>query len=403
MTVRWPSVPLGELLTRSTEWAEIDPSCRYAQITVRLWGEGIVKRNEVTGAEIAASRRIKVRRGQFLLSRIDARNGAFGIIPDELDGAVVSNDFPAFDVQPDRMLSSYLGWFSKTSSFIRLCKAASEGTTNRVRLKEHRFLSMTIPLPSLSEQRRIVARIEELAAKIEEARALRHQAAAEAAAVMGAAVSAMDRELRAVCQTVRMEDLASHEKGAMRSGPFGSMLLHSEFVEHGVPAIGIEDVQENRFVLTGRWQLSPEKATQLARFRIKPGDLLITVMGTLGRACVVPDDVPHIVSTKHVWTITLDPNRAFGPWTSYWLNFSDNVRGDLLGQATGTAIGGLNGRKIRAVSLPLIPLPDQRQIVAYLDGLQAKVGTLKRLQEETAALLDALLPSTLDMAFTGEL
>jgi type I restriction enzyme, S subunit len=61
-----------------------------------------------------------------------------------------------------------------------LCLRASEGTTNRVRLREDRFLSLEIPLPPLEKQRRVVTRIEELAAQIYEARALRQQAADEA-------------------------------------------------------------------------------------------------------------------------------------------------------------------------------------------------------------------------------
>ncbi len=88
---------------------------------------------------------------QFILSRIDARNGAFGIVPDSLDGAIVSNDFPVFSLNPHRIIPSFLGWMSKTGRFVDLCKAASEGITNRARLKEDRFLAMTIPLPPLSE------------------------------------------------------------------------------------------------------------------------------------------------------------------------------------------------------------------------------------------------------------
>lgn len=257
--------------------------------------------------------------------------------------------------------------------------------------------------PPLSEQPRIVARIEELATKIEEARGLRRETVEANPTIIRTTVSSIDTDLLASYGTVRLDQLASQDKGSMRSGPFGSSLLHSEFVEEGVPAIGIEDVQENRFVLSRRWHVTHQKATELARFRIKPADILITVMGTLGRTCVVPNDVPHMISTKHVWTVTLNPDRAFGPWVSYWLNFSARVRTDLLGQTTGTAIGGLNGQKIRAVNLPSIPLPEQRDTVTYLDDLQAKVDALKRLQTETAAEMNALLPSILDKAFRGEL
>ena len=75
----------------------------------------------------------------------------------------------------------------------------------------------------------------------------------------------------------------------------------------------------------------------------------------------------------------------------------------LLGQSTGTAISGLNGQKIRSVTLPLIPVEEQHRILAHLDSMQAKVDALKRLQAETSAELDALLPSVLDKAFKGEL
>jgi type I restriction enzyme S subunit len=71
------------------------------------------------------------------------------------------------------------GWLSKTPGFVDACKRASEGTTNRVRLKEGAFLGQTIPLPSLAEQRRIVAKIEVMAEKIEEAQSIRRQADTE--------------------------------------------------------------------------------------------------------------------------------------------------------------------------------------------------------------------------------
>src|SRR5713226_5240467 len=106
MSKAWPLVPLGEILTKSEEWTSIKPDELYREVTVRLWGKGVVLRREVAGAEIAADRRLVVRAQQFILSRIDARNGAFGLVPDSLDGAVVSNDFPVFTPNPLRILPS---------------------------------------------------------------------------------------------------------------------------------------------------------------------------------------------------------------------------------------------------------------------------------------------------------
>lgn len=163
--IKWPQVPLGELLYRSDEPAELDPDTEYQEVTIRLWGKGVVSRGKVLGADVATPRRI-VRSGQLILSRIDARNGALGMVPSELDGAIVSNDFPSFELQDtNKCLPGFIRWLVQCRSFINLCKASSEGTTNRVRVKEDRFLRQRVPLPSLAEQQEIAARLDALAAK----------------------------------------------------------------------------------------------------------------------------------------------------------------------------------------------------------------------------------------------
>jgi len=140
MSKSWDLVSLAKVLKKSEDLIEIDPTTLYKQVTVKLWGKGVTQRDEVLGSEIKTTKRLKVKPGQFIVSRIDARNGAFGIIPDFLEGAVVSNDFPVFDLDLNRILPAFLYWMSKTGFFLESCKAVSEGTTNRVRLKEERFL-----------------------------------------------------------------------------------------------------------------------------------------------------------------------------------------------------------------------------------------------------------------------
>src|SRR5437899_12957568 len=109
----FPKVPLGEILTKSEEWIDIKPDEQYRQVTVKLWGKGVVMRDEVSGTEIAATRRIVVKSKQFILSRIDARNGAFGLVPDSLDRAGVSSDFPVFTLNGSRILPEFLNLMNK--------------------------------------------------------------------------------------------------------------------------------------------------------------------------------------------------------------------------------------------------------------------------------------------------
>jgi type I restriction enzyme S subunit len=168
----WQPTPLADVLQKNNKRVPLVADDDYKQITVRLWGKGLALRGVCKGAEIAASEQIGVEAGQFIISKIDARHGAFGLVPPELDGAVVSGDFPCFDVNAKRMLPRFLLWLSRTEQFVSLCRGASEGSTNRVRLKEATLLASQVALPLLSEQHRIVARLDGINEKINEYRKL---------------------------------------------------------------------------------------------------------------------------------------------------------------------------------------------------------------------------------------
>ncbi|NVZ11609.1 restriction endonuclease subunit S [Allochromatium humboldtianum] len=167
----WPKVALGELLRRADETVLIDPEQEYHEVTIKLWGKGVVSRGMVRGSDVVAVRRM-VRANQLILSKIDARNGAIGMVPAELDGAIVSQDFPSFEFQDiERCDPAFMGWLVRAAPFVELCKAASEGTTNRVRIKEERFLAQQISLPPLTEQQALVRRLDTLADRVRQVNA----------------------------------------------------------------------------------------------------------------------------------------------------------------------------------------------------------------------------------------
>ncbi len=401
MIAEWPTVALGDVLAKSDNWIDIKPVERYRQVTVRLWGKGVVQRGEVSGAEIAAGRQLAVHAGQFILSRIDARNGAFGLVPRSLEGAVVSNDFPTFVVNTQRVLPSYLDWLSKTHNFVDLCKAASEGTTNRVRLKEDRFLATAINLPPLDEQRRIVARIEELAAKIEEARGLRRQAGEEAKLL----TTASARQLLAQVDTptTELRHWLNQERDGIQTGPFGAQLSSSDFTDSGTPILTISNVQFNGLKLDNLRHVTPEKASQLARYKLKKGDILFARMGTIGRCCLVPEEAEGWLINYHIIRVALSTD-VVEPRYMFWvLRASTDVETYLAEKIRGATREGVNSAIVGGLPCRVPDLEEQRRIVSYLDGLETKLDALKLMQTETAAELDALLPSVLDKAFSGEL
>ena len=149
-------VRIGEFLTRNKTAVTIQDEPVYQRVTIRVRNGGVVPRDEVKGANIGTKKQYVISSGQFILSKIDARNGAMGIIPESLDGAIVTQDFLAYDIDRTRINPQYLVLISTTKQFIDFCQSCSSGTTNRQRVDEAKFLSIRIPLPSLDEQNRLV-------------------------------------------------------------------------------------------------------------------------------------------------------------------------------------------------------------------------------------------------------
>lgn len=173
MSKPWPRVKLEELLKRDKSELTIQADVEYKRLTIRMGGQGVSIRDRVLGIEIGTKRQFKVKAGQFLLSKIDARNGAFGIVPTEGDYAIVTGNFWSFDIAQERVLPRFIEILTKTPIFVDYSIKASSGTTNRLYLQEEKFSQQQIALPPIEEQQRIVARIEEIASQIAKVERLR--------------------------------------------------------------------------------------------------------------------------------------------------------------------------------------------------------------------------------------
>lgn len=150
-------VSIENFLTRNRNVINIQDEITYSRVTVRGNNNGVCLRDTEIGKNIGTKKQYVVKKGQFIISKIDARNGALGIIPDDLEGAIVTNDFPTFFVDNTRINSHFLLLITTTKTFINFAQSCSSGTTNRQRINIEQFLNIKIPLPSLKVQEKIVA------------------------------------------------------------------------------------------------------------------------------------------------------------------------------------------------------------------------------------------------------
>lgn len=387
----WPEVALATIANPVSRPVAVLPGQDYRTIGVKWWGEGAYERETIDGSRTAAKTLSVVRQGDLIINKIWVRHGSTAIAGPEVDGCAASGEFPTFELDCDRVLPEWVHWQTKTRVFWSKCDALSRGTSGKNRIKPELFLTIRIPLPPLPEQRRIVARIEELAAPVNEARTLRKQATEDTQDLWARGASEIfDRAI----ETYPIRPLANLV--TIRGG--GTPSKSDPFYWEGkIPWITPKDMKRRE--LSNAIDHISERATQeTAAKLILPGAVLVVVRGMI-LAHTFPSAVLRTPATINQDMKALLPNRELLPeflCTLFWAANSRIL--EVVAKSTHDT-RKLETHKLLDTKIVVPPLAEQRRIVAELDALQNQVDALKRLQTETATELDALLPAILDRAF----
>lgn len=321
MSGRFPMVPLGNVVKYRSKFIQIDDLQSYKRCRVQLHAQGVVLRDMVQGAEIKTKKQQVCKAGDFLVAEIDAKIGGFGLVPGDLDGAIVSSHYFLFSVEDHVLDKRFLDFFIRTPIFREQVQA--QGSTNYAAIRPADVLTYQIPLPSLEEQRRIVARIEELAARIEEARGLRREAVEEAAMM---ACSYARKLINGVSEELsELRCWLDPRRDGVQTGPFGAQLSTNDFIDSGVPILTIGNVQYDGLKLHDLKHVSTQKAMQLSRFSIKEGDILFARMGTVGRCCVIPAEAEGWLYNYHIIRVALDRTKVEPRYIHWSIQASSDI------------------------------------------------------------------------------
>lgn len=147
---------VGEMLLRLKTSVEILDSETYKRLTIRINHNGVSVRDTVPGVGIGTKNQFRVCAGDFILSKIDARQGAFGIVPPEADDGIITGNFWTYRVDNNTVDTDWFLQFTNTNDFLELCKRSSTGNTHRKYLDEETFLNHELEIPALEDQRKAV-------------------------------------------------------------------------------------------------------------------------------------------------------------------------------------------------------------------------------------------------------
>jgi len=397
MKYRWPLTPLGEILTerREVPSSEDIESGRIRIIEKISFDSGRIHLR-LDGSTKTGM--ILVRPGDLLVSGINAAKGAIAIYDESAHEPIAATiHYGAYIPKSDRVNVQFLWRMLRSRFFQDLLLEFVPGGI-KTELKAKRFLPVPVPLPPLAEQRRIVARIEKLAAQINEARTLRQQAIEEAEAFRSAARRKLFYAIVRRFGASRLENLTTRiTKGESPEWQGFS------YQDSGPLFIRSENVLWGSLSLCNAVHIPHAFHQKLQRSQLRASDVLINLVGaSIGRTCSVPKNIGEANVNQAVAVISPLEDKLIPEYLVQFI-LSPVAQDKIHGGKVETARPNISLGDLRVLDIPIPPLPEQRRIVAELDALQTEVDSLKRLQAETADELDALLPSILDRAFKGEI
>lgn len=377
----WEKYKIGELIIPVKESVDIDINKKYKQVKVRLEHKGVELRKIINGSEIG-SKQYLAKSGQFIISKIDARNLAMGIIPDKLNNAIVTNDFPLFEFS-ELVDKFFFDYYSKMPLFDKVVKSASEGTTNRRRLKLDKFYNIEIELPPLPEQNRIVIKIKSIEAKQQNIFELNKE---------------QEREIKNTLYSTYIDIIRDAEyKLMVEVAPIIRRPVKIN-AEEKYPEMGIRCFGNGTF---HKPALNGIEVGTKKLFQIKTGDLVFSnVFAWEGGIAVAKDEDNNRYGSHRFISCNCDLEQVL----PLFLNFHflapkglEEINNCSPGGAGRNKTLGL--KKLEALNVPIPKIGKQKKFVTLLN----QFNKLKGQREEREIELTQLIPSLLAKAFKGEL
>lgn len=406
----WSSLRrLGSLLQRIEAGKSpltLDRPARFGEygvlkVSAVSWGEFRPKENKAIPADFDITGVPTVNAGDLIISRANTT---------ELVGAaiVASQDYPqlllsdkTLKLVPNKELvwPKYLLYALRSQDVRRHIEAHATGTSDSMRnISQANLCAAEIPIPALPDQKRIAAILD----KADAIRRMRRESVRVAEKIIQCLYLDNFGHASPNCGSwpiLNLEKIAAPRAGSMRTGPFGSDLKHSEFTGIGIPVLGIDNVVTNSFSWAQRRYISQQKYESLKRYQVFPGDVLVTIMGTIGRSAIVPDDIETAITTKHLAAISVNRDIIHPEYLSNTIHRHPDVIRQIDSACRGAIMNGLNLGIIKKLSIRLPPLSAQEKFITHLRSLRIAHGQVSQALLQAEALFDSLL----HRAFRGEL
>ena len=315
--------------------------------------------NKTATVEAPSRARRSVREGDVLMSTVRPNLKAFALLSEVPDRAIASTGFAVLRAKPDRLLPGFLiNVLRDDRSVDQMIGMAGKGAYPSINQTD--VESLQIPLPPLEVQKEIVAEIEGYQKVINGARAvLDHY-----------------RPHIPIHPEWPMVELGEVCEGIV-TGPFGSALHQSDYVDNGIPVINPQNIVDGMISTDGVKMVSPATRDRLKEFTVREDDIVIGRRGEMGRCGVVTSGMNGWLCGTGSFVIRLK-DECLARFAFFQIA-SPKVKQYLEEQAIGVTMKNLNQGILFSIQIPLPPLATQQAIVAEIEAEQALVAANREL------------------------
>ena len=270
------------------------------------------------------------------------------------------------------------------------------GSVGQQRVPKEFLENLLLPLPSLPEQKRIVARIEALFSKIDETKRLRKEANDLAKTLLPSALhEVFSKADEKGWKWVRLGEVLSRK-------PQYGLTAKASKEALSIRYLRISDITDQGNLKNNDPRFLDLNEQEFNKYRLYEGDILIARSGSVGRVYLHHDCEQKVVFASYLIRFKLDTNRII-PKFFFYYGLSPLYKKYIEDTLRIVAQPNINAKEYSNLQIPLPPLPEQKRIVAYLDNIQQKAQALQKLQEETEKEVEKVRKVILHKAFRGEL
>ena len=202
-------------------------------------------------------------------------------------------------------------------------------------------------------------------------------------------------------EVLRIEELLLPEKGAIKIGPFGSQLKKEFLVKGGIKVYGQENIYKSDFELGDRY-ITKERFEILKSCELKSGDIIISMMGTIGFVDVVPLNIKKGIMDSHLLRMRANQNKIDNNFLLYAFR-SGVIQNQIDTLSVGTIMAGLSSSIIKLLIFPLPPMLEQQFIAKILSDLDSKIELNQQMNKTLEAIGQAIFKRWfIDFEFPNE-